>query len=175
MLLTALLVFCLSLPAEGAAQTAAQREDKIKAALIFKLIKFVDWPAELMPGKEPIQVCALGETPVSSLLAEINGKHVRDRAALFRNVGGLQVGDLRGCHVLFLSDGAKEIAGGLPAGVRRKGLLTISDAPDFIRRGGIIGLVRSENKMAFEINLKMARESSLDRSAPMLELAVVVE
>ena len=38
-LLTALLVFCLSLPAEGAAQTAAQREDKIKAALIFKLIK----------------------------------------------------------------------------------------------------------------------------------------
>lgn len=41
--------------------------------------------------------------------------------------------------------------------------------------GGIIGLVRSENKMAFEINLKMARESSLDPSAPMLELAVVVE
>ncbi len=53
--------------------------------------------------------------------------------------------------------------------------MTISDAQDFTRRGGIIGLVRSENKMAFEINLKAARENGLEPSAPLLELATVVE
>ena len=174
-LLAALAGFLLCQSATVAAQTVAQREDKIKAALIFKLIKFVDWPADMMPGKEPIQVCALGETPVGVLLAEINGKHVRDRTAQFRILGGLATSDLRGCHVLYIPLGAREVVGGLPASLRRKGLLTISDAPDFAKRGGIIDLVRGENKVAFQINLKAAREGSLEPSAPLLELATVIE
>ena len=171
----ALLALSLCLPVDVQAQTVAQREEKIKAALIFKLIKFVDWPAEIMPGKLPIQICALGDTPVGRLLAEIDGKHVRDRTAQFHSVDGLSANDLRGCHVLYVLAGSREIAASLPPSLRRKGLLTISDAQDFTRRGGIIGLVRSENKMAFEINLKAARENGLEPSAPLLELATVVE
>ena len=170
-----LLLLGLCLPLAAAAQTGGQREDKIKAALIFKLIKFVDWPVELMPGKAPIQVCALGDTSVGILLAEVDGKHVRDRAAQFRSLASLSAAELRACHVLFIPESARESMAVLPASVRRKGLLTISDAPDFIRRGGIIGLTRSENRIAFEVGLKAARESSLDPSAPMLELATVVE
>ena len=101
----ALLALSLCLPVDVQAQTVAQREEKIKAALIFKLIKFVDWPAEIMPGKLPIQVCALGDTPVGRLLAEIDGKHVRDRTAQFHSVDGLSANDLRGCHVLSLLSG----------------------------------------------------------------------
>ena len=133
------LALSLCLPVDIQAQTVAQREEKIKAALIFKLIKFVDWPAEIMPGKLPIQVCALGDTPVGRLLAEIDGKHVRDRTAQFHSVDGLSANDLRGCHVLYVLAGSREIAASLPPSLRRKGLLTISDAPDFTRRGGIIG------------------------------------
>ena len=40
---------------------------------------------------------------------------------------------------------------------------------------GMVGLIQGENKIAFEINLRNARESNLEPGASLLELATVVE
>ena len=63
----------------------------------------------------------------------------------------------------------------MPASLRGRSVLTVSDGQDFARRGGMIGLVRGENRITFEINLRTAREAGLDPGAPLLELASVVE
>lgn len=157
------------------ADAAALREDRIKAALVFKLVKFVEWPAAMMAGKDPIQICVFGDSPVGEALAAVDGRPARDRIAQFRKLATLAPAEAKGCHVLYLAGTAREIANGLPGGLRGRGALTVSDAPDFARKGGMIGLARGENKVAFEINLRLARESGLEPGAPLLELATVVE
>jgi hypothetical protein len=175
-LLLALATFAgaLGVVTELRAETALQREDRIKAALIFKLVKFVDWPAQALAGKDPLQICALGSSAVGDALAVVDGRPARDRLAQFRRIGGLTIAEVKACHVLFIPAGAREMLTGnvVPKSL---GVLTISDAPDFARRGGMIGLVRDENKIGFEINLHVARDAGLAPGASLLELATVVD
>ena len=162
-------------PAVAWSESSLQREDRIKAALVFKLVKFVDWPAAAMSGREPIQICALGDSRVGEALAAVDGKPARDRLAQFRKITGLAMNEIKGCHVLYLPAQARELANGLPGHLRGRNVLTVSDAADFARRGGMIGLVQNENKLSFEINLRSAREGGLEPGAPLLELAVIIE
>ncbi len=157
------------------AETLGQREDRIKAALIFKLVKFVDWPVATLAGKDPLQICSLGSSGVGEALAAVDGKPARDRLAQFRKIGSLSSVDVKGCHVLFIPSGTNEIASGIASTLRGRPVLTISDAPDFARRGGMIGMIRGENKITFEINLRSARESGLEPGTPLLELATIIE
>lgn len=161
--------------AVGRAETPLQREDRIKAALVFKLIKFVEWPASALAGRDPLQICALGESPVGQALALADGKPVRDRVAQFRRVEGLSPSEVKACHVLFVPGSAREIATGVPTSLRGRSMLTVSDATDFARRGGMVGLIRGENKVTFEINLRNAREGGLNPEATLLELSSIVE
>ena len=54
-------------------------------------------------------------------------------------------------------------------------ILTISDEPDFVSRGGIIGLVTEGRRIRFDINLGTAREAQLQISSRLLQLARRVE
>jgi hypothetical protein len=56
-----------------------------------------------------------------------------------------------------------------------RAVLTISDMLEFNKRGGIINLVRQDNRIGFEIQLRNARELGLQIGAPLLELARVVD
>lgn len=154
---------------------ADQREDRIKAALIFKLVKFIDWPSSAWAPGDRLQLCALGMSGVGQALAAADGKPVRDRIAQFRWIETLSAAQVKGCHVLFIPAGAREIGDAPPAALRGRSTLTVSDAPEFARRGGMVGLVRGENKIGFEINLRAARDAGLDPEAPLLELATLVE
>lgn len=154
---------------------AVSREDRIKAALIFKLVKFVEWPTGAMPGKDPIQICVAGKSPVGDALSVVDGKPIRDRNTAYRRLAALSPAEVMGCHVLYVPESAREVGNGLPASLRLRGVLTVGDAPDFARRGGQIGLLRGENKVAIEVNLRVAREAGLEPGAPLLELATVVE
>ena len=87
----------LTLSAGAAVDTPQQRENRIKAALIFKLVKFVEWPPTTLAGKDPLQICALGDSAVGESLAAADGKPVRDRLAHYRRIEGLSP---RGCEGL---------------------------------------------------------------------------
>jgi hypothetical protein len=157
------------------ADAGISREDRIKAVLVFKLVKFVEWPVSVMPENAPIVICALGESPVGTALALTDGQTLGNRQVKFRRINGLLSPDVANCHVLYIPAGAREISGNLPNTLRGRPLLTVSEATDFARRGGLIGLFRSENRLSFEINLRNAKEGSLKIGAPLLELATIVE
>jgi hypothetical protein len=56
-----------------------------------------------------------------------------------------------------------------------KGLvLTVSDMPDFSRRGGMIQFVLEGSKVRFEINLASAEAARLTVSAELLKVAAAV-
>ncbi len=156
------------------ADEAAQREARIKAALVFKIVKFVDWPAGTFGAGVPVRICTLGDSPVAQALSAVDGKPVRDRSAQIVRLGSAP-GDAAACHLLYVAPTSRDAVAGLQAALRGRAVLTVSDLPDFARRGGMIGMERDENRIAFEINLRAAREAGLAPAAPLLELARVVE
>jgi hypothetical protein len=150
------------------------REARIKAVLILRLLKFVDWPADSLPRMaDSLQICTWGGSSTEDALQSLQGQKIREREVRIRKVGTPL--DTRGCHVLFVSEGVRDVT---PAQLYNSGspaVLTISDMPDFNNRGGIINLVRQENRIVFEIQLRYAREQKLKIGAPLLELARVVD
>jgi hypothetical protein len=54
------------------------------------------------------------------------------------------------------------------------GALTVGDARGFRKMGGAIELVRSDDRIAFEVNLDAARRARLKISSKLLGLAKVV-
>lgn len=152
------------------------REARIKVALIMGLIKFVEWPADSRANTEPLYICTWGDSLTATGLQSLQGQRVRDREISVRKLPLTGAGhDTRGCHVLFVADNVRDLTPAQLYGSGSRALLTVSDMPEFSKRGGIVSLVRQDNRISFEIHLRYARESSLQIGAPLLALARVID
>lgn len=131
----------------------------MKAAFVFNFAKFTVWPPGLVSGAEPLHLCVHAQGPDAGAMESLQDKAVEQRRV---NVVTFADDLPENCHLIFVSGNAgpaqlQEIA--------RKGgdrhALTISDDAHFARRGGHIALVRSENRLRFEVNLKAVSRSGL--------------
>lgn len=169
----AALAVCLALSLGAQAQADLAREARIKAVLVIRLVKFVEWPGETRA--EPLNICTWGESSTTAGLQSLQGQSVREREIRVRKLASTAAGpDTRGCQVLLVAEGAGDLSPGALNGTGNPALLTISEMPDFRRHGGIISLITQDNRVAFDIHLGNARESGLQIGAPLLQLARVV-
>ncbi len=164
--------FCMG---STAAAYSASKEDKIKAAIVYKLGKFVEWPASAFKnGSAPLVVCLLGPDPIGDVLARAKKQTVQGHRIVVVTFG-LGAVSTSGCHILYLPDGAIPELAQILDSLSTAPVLTISDTRGFARRGGMVGLVRSARRLKFEINLRAAKQAGLELSAPLLELADIAE
>ncbi len=147
-------------PLSGGAAT--DLEAKVKAAYLFHLIKFVDWP--VLPA-DNFRVCIHGSDAVANLLAELSNRPIRDRPLSVERDA-----DPARCQVLFIGPGEQDLPE-LLARSRRSGVLTVSDQSGFARSGGIVGFYKDAGKIKLEINPEAARVANLRISAKLMELA----
>jgi hypothetical protein len=157
-----ILAAVLVLPA--AAQAETELEAKVKAAYLFHLTKFVDWPS-LPP--DALHICVLGNDPVGGLLLELSGRQVKEHVL---KVDANVTGDLALCQVLFISRSEKQW-GDILARVRGESVLTVSDHEDFARGGGVVGFYSDGGKIKLEINPVAARKANLRISAKLMEMS----
>jgi hypothetical protein len=73
-------------------------------------------------------------------------------------------GQLRSCHLLYLSGVTLAQVAAILEAVRGAPVLTVSDVDDFARRGGIAQMFVEDGKMRFELNLE-ARSAPASSSA----------
>ncbi len=159
-----------------AAEPELTREARIKAVLMLRMIKFVEWPAEVLSRNDNLQLCTWGEGATSAALQSLQGQKVREHEVRVRKLPPAIALDAKGCHVLYVADSARaEFFANTLYGSANRALLSISDMPDFGKRGGIISLVQQDNKIGFEVQLRHARAGGLQIGAPLLELARSVE
>ena len=70
----------IALPAQGKSETAAASENAIKAAIVFKIAKFVSWPEQAFNGiSEPLSVCLHQSDPLADALNSLSGKAIHGR------------------------------------------------------------------------------------------------
>jgi hypothetical protein len=167
-----LLLVVLLLAAVAAAPAAAAPEPSVeygvKAAFLYNFTKFVEWP----PGADQgdLALCVFGEDPFGrSLDALAQGERLEGRRLVVRHPAAL--GDLKACHVLFVSRSERGRTREILAGLGDAPVLTVADLDGFLDQGGMIGLVVEENKVRFQIRQDVAERSRLRISSKLLSLA----
>ncbi len=149
-------------------------EYQVKAALLFNLVKFTEWPSSAFTNAAaPLIFGVVGEDPFGPVLDEVvKGESINKRPLLVKR---FKLGeDLSMCHVLFVSRSEKERLATLLATLKDKPVLTLGDPDRFCEQGGMINLVLSANgTVKPDINPDAARAAGLQISSKLLSLRMV--
>lgn len=114
----------------------------------------------------------LGDDDLGSALAVLETKTVQGRAVRVRR--GLRAEDIRGCHVLYFGAVDERIAAEARRLAEPNATLTIGDSDGFVERGGMVGLVKVDNRIAFDVNVEATSRANVKLSSQVLKLARVV-
>ena len=166
-----LIAACCYFIGTSRAYADSTREYQIKAAFLYNFAKFVEWPADRFTDENsPILLCVIGKDPFGPTLEHtVMGRKIKGRAIRIKRIKGIN--GLKICHVLFVSSSERENMRDIVASLAGASVLTTGDMGGFANQGGIIELIKIENKIRFEINLNAATQSGLKLSSYLMGLA----
>lgn len=151
---------------------ASNIERQIKVSFIYNFAKFVTWPVSITSNAAPFYICTQGDNSLSTSIGLLQNRAIGSRK--IEVLARVQADKWRGCHILFIADGEREKIADVLKIIANNSVLTISDMPDFIHLGGIIGLSTQEDRVHFAINLNEAKKAKLTIDSQLLKLAVEV-
>jgi hypothetical protein len=147
-------------------------ESSVKAAFVLNFIKYTEWPASSETEVHPLRICSPSVKPLDGYLASLQGKPLRRGVIEVRT--RVQQRDWPGCHVLYLDAEDTDYVDAATRTLAAFPVLLISDSPDFVQRGGTIGLRAVGSRIQFEVNLAAGQRAALRLSSHMLRLAARV-
>jgi hypothetical protein len=167
-----LLLQAVVFPQPGAiAQPPGPSQSDIQAVYLFDFAKFVRWPTA--PENEPLTLCAAAPKPFVDTLAKlISGERIGSRPLAVRRIQN--AAEESGCAILFVDSSTGDRLIDLLAATAGKPILTVSDAPDFLNRGGMIQFVLVANRVRFSVDLRSVDRSGIALSSELLKVAVSV-
>ena len=170
-------VFCLAhvlVPRTAAGQEDSVDEYKLKAAMLYNLTNFVEWPDSAYPDRQaPIILCILGQDQFAISLASTIPKETNDgRPMLMRHLQSDK--ETRGCHILYISSSERKTAAHIFSILNGSSTLTVGEMTQFAARGGIIQFAMEDQHVRFDINLEAASRAGLRISSKLLALAQIV-
>jgi hypothetical protein len=168
--LTALAAFALAL--SGSAAGAASLEYQVKAAYLYKLVSFVDWPDGALPAPgAPVNICVVGDDPFGATLDQAaQNQQVEGRPLMVRRIETASKSS--GCQVLYIAGSKRQSVASALQSVKGAPSLTITEASEV--RGSIIQFVVKDGRVRFTIDVAAAAQNGLTISAKLLSLALSV-
>jgi hypothetical protein len=148
-------------------------ESQFKAAFMFNVAKFVEWPATSFASpSDPIVICILGATPVDAALAQAPSSPLIDgRKLLIRRIKDARDGT--DCHILFVS-ASEQKRWRWTSDVKTGGVLTVGESYGFASDGGVVDFKVESTKVRIEVNLEAAQRAGLRLSSKLLSLTTIV-
>ena len=174
-LLVAVPIVCALLGPSGLyAQNSKPKEYEVKAAYLYNFGKFVEWPAAVSAAEgDSFAICVLGQDPFGPALdATISSETIGGKRVVARRISKAQ--EALTCRVLFVSSSEDLRLKEILATVEKAPVLTVSDIPQFSRRGGMMQFIQEGSRIRFEVNLTPAQEAGLTLSSELLKVAVAV-
>jgi hypothetical protein len=143
-------------------------EYQVKAAFLFNFAKFVEWPpSAFTDANTPLVIGVLGQDPFGSYLDDtVRGERVNSRSLKvqrYRNAG-----EIRNCHILFISRSESERLDQIVTNFRSRQMLLVTDADG--GRGVMIRFVNEGNRIRFKIDAQAAKTANLTISSKLLRL-----
>jgi len=153
-------------------QNSNPTEYQVKAVYLYNFGKFVEWPSTAKPANV-FGICVLGQDPFGTTFdTTIAGESVNTKKVVIQRITTLQ--EAGSCHILFISSSEEKRLKEILTTLNEASILTVSDMPQFVRRGGMIQFVTTGNKVRFEVNLTSAERTGLSLSSQLLKVALSV-
>jgi len=150
-------------------------EYEVKAAWIFKFVKYVEWPADRFEERRsPIVIGVLGRDPFGKILDKTFAGKRHDQRP-FVILRSKKVEELRRCHILFVPGSEKGRVKEIVASLKGRSVLLIGEWEGFASRGGIVNFYLKDKRVRFEINPEAAVREKLKISSKLLRVARIVK
>lgn len=149
------------------AEPTGQAVDQLKTAYIYNFAKFIEMPSR--SDDKSLRICQVGKDDLGGTLQALNQRIAQGREIAVRK--DVSLDQLQDCAVVFM--GRTDVRG-LSAIVRQIELfplLFISDMPNAVEKGAHLGLVVSDDRVGFDVNLPLLQKSGIKASSQMLKLA----
>jgi hypothetical protein len=147
----------------------ASEETRIKAAIVYNLARVVAWPEGAEAG-DVFVIDVVGSDAAGPAFETLAAKEIRGRTLRVRAWNGEADG-----QVIFLARSAAGRCGETLAGLAGRPVLTISEMDQFCEQGGIVQLVRRQNKIRMRVNRAAAEAAGLHLSSQLLKVAEIVD
>ena len=112
---------------EASAQSMSSREYEIKAAYLYNFIKYVDWPT----SKDTITIGVLGNNPFGAALIPLNGKVVKGRRVVIKELGSVR--DTQNCQMIFVSSSERQRLPEIFENSKSAHVLTVGETQGFAK------------------------------------------
>jgi YfiR/HmsC-like len=156
------------------AQNPRPTDYEVKATYLYNFGRFVEWPGKIAAAQGgPFTVCVLGQDPFgNSLDATLAGETIGGKTIVAKRISSAEESD--NCQILFLSLRDDSRVNKIIADLDKKAVLTVSDMPQFVKRGGMIQFVLEGKRVRFEVNLTATQHAGLTLSSELLKVATAV-
>ena len=163
----------LSPVANVLAEEVSEGEYKLKAALLYKLSRFVVWPADGKHASNVELFCVQENDPF--------GKHLEALQEIMPNKRVIKVSYLpndgagsKACQLAFTGKSADTSFQHSLEVLVGYSTLTVSDVRGFAKAGGMIEIVRRNKRLGFIINMQAVNQSGLRIAAPLLQMSTLI-
>jgi hypothetical protein len=172
-LIIALTMVAVNVPTEPAANQGATAPE-LTAAFLVNFVKFTSWPVAALPADAPIVMCVAGKNSVADALQPLTATLTISRQAVV--VRRLRDGSsMTECHVLYVTSNDPQQIDQVLRQTATQPILSVSDAPRFAERGGVVGFFVEHGKMRFAVNTTAAERAGLRISSKLLSLSKIVK
>lgn len=130
---------------------------------------FTQWPDS---SDSVINLCLFGEDYFGREIDKLQSRSVGTRPITVSRINDPK--QLAQCQVIFFSKSVNDSLAELILDLPDKSILTLADSPNAASKGIIINMNLVDEKVIFEINLRIARKAGLDISSKLLQLATKV-
>lgn len=157
----------LSWMPDAFAQDVTQAQ--VKTALVYNFVMYTDWPVANWNIDIPFSICISPKSDLREPIKALQEKTLHNRRIKVRLY--TEHSDLGACDVLYIDSRSYSNWTQIKKSITGKSVLTIAGEDVHDSDGFIIALFLDNNRMAFEIDSKAAREAPLTISSKLLRLA----
>lgn len=156
------------------AQGSKPTDFQVKAAYLYNFGRFVEWPGKATAAHgDAFTICVLGRDPFGPILdAALAGGTIAGKGVVAKRISSPE--ESGNCQILFLSLTEDSRLSKIIETVDKNAVLTVSDMPQFVERGGMIQFVLEGNRVRFEVNLTATQRAGLTPSSELLKVATAV-
>lgn len=151
------------------------KDQKQKVGFVYNFAKFINWTEEDFDGPDsPFVITVYGHHSLGEGVLILSGKSVKGHPIIVRFADMCIDYDLRS-HIVFIGEAHAARTEELlkKEGVPR--ILTVSDVDGFVHNGGMIGFVKKNGRLHFQINQQAAKAANIRMSSRLLKLGELVE
>lgn len=166
-MLVVVVLGCLS--AVVRAETPLPEYD-VKAAFLFNIVKFIDWPPEAFASSStPITIGILGQDPFGPILDRlVQGRVINQRRVIIRRA--TRVGELKNAHIVFISPSEAGHAAEICAALQTGPVISVGDS-DQTSPYVTINFSVEAGRIVFSVNRGPAERAGMKISSKLLNLA----